>query len=388
MKNCYLYPAMLLGLLSRDGHARCHRRIEARRTRLRQGITLLLFFGLVAGAAAAGGTPAVPQELYGGVTIGGSPAPAGTVITATIGGTEYGTIQTTEAGRYGDPDPFETNRLLVKTTEDRAGETITFYVDGVAAQETVVFTPAVVTALDLSVPGSGGSGNTGGTGNTGGSGTTGDPGATVNPRESAAPTAAPEVQTGRASLATSAAGAVQKTVTVRTADETCAVAIPEGTTARDAAGNPLGEVTVTRADPAGVPAAPPGTGVAIVLNCGPAGATFDPPAVLTYTLSGEEWAKIGSATPKVIWYNPGTGKWQDVPATVDPATRTVTARVSHFSIYALAWTVPETAEAQQTISPGGTPPADGEPPWPFIGIGAVLLAGAMIGGLVYLGKKN
>ncbi|MCK9278642.1 MAG: hypothetical protein M0P22_11195, partial [Methanoculleus sp.] len=375
--------------LSRGGHARCHRRKEAGRMGIRPGITVLLLLGLVAGAAAAGGgTPTIPQELCGRLTIGGSPAPAGTVITATIGDTEYGSIQTTEAGKYGDPDRIEASRLLVKAPADLDGETITFLVDGVAARETLVFAPAVATALDLSVPGSGGTGNTGDPGNTGGSGTTGDPGAPVNPRESAAPTAAPEVQTGHASLATSAAGAVQKTVTVRTADETCAVAIREGTTARDAGGNPLGEVTVTRADPAGVPAAPPGTGVAIVLNCGPAGATFDPPAVLTYTLSGEEWAKIGSATPKVIWYNPETGKWQEIAATVDPATRTITAEVGHFSIYALAWTVPGTAEAQQTTSPGGTTPAGDELPWPFIGIGAVLLAGAMIGGLVYLGKKN
>ncbi|MCK9307851.1 MAG: hypothetical protein M0P17_10030, partial [Methanoculleus sp.] len=259
MKNCYLYPAMLLGLLSRDGHARCHRRIEARRTRLRQGITLLLFFGLVAGAAAAGGTPAVPQELYGGVTIGGSPAPAGTVITATIGGTEYGTIQTTEAGRYGDPDPFETNRLLVKTTEDRAGETITFYVDGVAAQETTVFTPAVVMVLDLSVPGSGGSGSTDTSGSSGGSSSTGSTGTLYEPTATPAATA---VQTpGQASLATSAAGTVPGTVTVRTADGTGAVTIREGTTALDADGNPLGEVTCSEVAAAEVPAAPPGTTV-------------------------------------------------------------------------------------------------------------------------------
>jgi hypothetical protein len=357
---------------------------------MRLGITLILLLGLVAGAAAAGGgTPTLPHQFSGDITIGGSPAPTGTVITAMIGGTEYGSIRTTEAGKYGDPGRSVGDRLLVKATPDQTGETITFLVDGVPAKETAVFEVGGGTVLDLSVPGSGGTGNTGDPGNTGGSGTTADPGATVNPRESAAPTAAPEVQTGHASLATSAAGVVQRTVTVRTADETCAVAIREGTTARDAGGSPLGEVTVTRADPAGVPAAPPGTGVAIALNCGPAGATFDPPVTLTYTLSGEEWAKIGSATPKVIWYNPASKAWQDVPATVDPATRTVTARVSHFSIYALAVTVPETAEAQQTISPGGTPPpAADEPPWLFIGIGAVLLAGAMIGGLVYLRKKN
>ena len=371
---------------------------------MRQSITLILLLGLVAGAAAGGGVPTLPHCFSGNVTIGGSPAPIGTVITAVIGGTEYGSIQTTEVGKYGDPGQSIGKRLLVTATADQSGETITFLVNGVAAKETAVFEVGGGTVLDLSVPGSGGTGGSGGSGSTGGSGSSGSSGGsggsggsgstgatatTGDSRESTAPTAAPAVQTGRASLDTSAAGVVPRTVTVRTVDETCAVAIREGTIARDADGNPLGEVTVARADPAVVPAAPPGTGVAIVLNCGPAGATFDPPVTLTYTLSGEEWEKIGGATPKVIWYNPASKAWQDVPATVDPATQTVTARVSHFSIYALAWTVPETTVAQQTnTSPGGTPPAGDEPPWLFIGIGAVLLVTVLIGGLVYLRKKN
>ncbi|MFA7199001.1 MAG: PKD domain-containing protein, partial [Methanoculleus sp.] len=55
------------------------------------------------------------------------------------------------------------------------------------------------------------------------------------------------------------------------------------------------------------------------------------------------------------------GEWQEIAATVDPATRTVTAQVDHFSIYALAWTVPETVAAgaegtaTQADSPTGEP---------------------------------
>ena len=100
---------------------------------MRQGITLILLLGLVAGAAAAGeGTPTLPHGFSGGVTIGGSPAPVGTVITATIGGTECGSFQTTETGEYGNPGRSVGDRLLVKATADQSGETITFYVDGVA----------------------------------------------------------------------------------------------------------------------------------------------------------------------------------------------------------------------------------------------------------------
>ena len=130
---------------------------------------------------------------------------------------------------------------------------------------------------------------------------------------------------------------MSESVTVGTGDGAGSLTVGEGTRARDANGNPLGEVTIARAT-AGLPPVPPGATIGFALDCGPAGATFDPPATLTYTLSEEEWGRIGnSATLRVMWYNPGTGAWQEVPATVDPATRTVTAEVSHFSLFALTW---------------------------------------------------
>ncbi len=145
---------------------------------MQHGIVLILLLGLVAGAAAAGDTPPVfPQEFYGGVTIGGSPAPAGTVITATIGETECGSIQTLESGKYGDPDRRLGGRLIVTATADQVGETITFSVNGVAAPQTSVFTSEAITALDLSVPGSGGTGGSGGgSGGTSSGGSFKDPG--------------------------------------------------------------------------------------------------------------------------------------------------------------------------------------------------------------------
>ena len=321
---------------------------------------LILLLGLVAGAAAAGDTPpAFPHVLYGSVTISGSPAPAGTVITATIGGTECGLVQTVEVGRYGSPDESRGNRLVVAAATDQAGETITFYVNGVAAPETVTFASGAVTALDLSVAGSGGGGGGGNTGG-GGGGSSKDPGSELT-YDPDAPTA-PEIFTGRASLTTSTAGVVLAPVTVTTENEIGAVTIPEGTTARDQDGNPLGEVTCAEVAQAEVPPAPPGTNIAIALACGPAGATFDPPALLTYTLSEEEWGGIDEgAVLSVMWYNPETRDWQEITATVDPATRTVTAEVDHFSIYALAWTVPATvaAGAEGTVTQAGSP--TGEP---------------------------
>ena len=115
------------------------------------GIVLVLLIGLIAGAAAAGDLPpALPHEFYGNVAIDGSPAPAGTVVTAMIGGTACGSVEVTSPGRYGDPDWNLGNRLLVTGTEGQNGETITFLVDGGAADQTAPFTPGRVTRLDLS----------------------------------------------------------------------------------------------------------------------------------------------------------------------------------------------------------------------------------------------
>jgi len=359
--------------------------------KLKYGMTLVLLLGLAITVSAADVVPPTfPHDFWGSVTIGGAPAPAGTTITALIGETTYGSIATTKAGEYGSSSRHEGNRLIVSATEDQAGETITFLVDGRTAQETAPFTPDSTTRLDLSVagestptpPGSGGNGG-------------GSQGSTSTP----APTqSTPVTSVGQASLPLSETGEVSETVTVRTGDGVGSVTIGEGTLARDENGDPLGEVTIARAA-AGLPSPPPGGAIGFALDCGPAGATFDPPATLTYTLSEEEWDQIGdTATLTVMWYNPGTGEWQEVPTTVDPATRTVTAQVGHFSIYALTWAAAPPAEATTApaaAAPAGeeTSPGSGsqqpvrETPWALIAAGILVVAGALAAGWYFRGKR-
>jgi hypothetical protein len=360
------------------------------------GMAILLLAGLVAGAAAAEeSVPTFPHQFWGGVTIDGSPAPAGTVIVAVIGGTEYSSIETTVAGEYGSSSRYAGDFLVVDATGDLVGEPITFLVDGQTAQETAAFTPSETTRLDLSVvtgvtptpTSSGGSG-----GNTGGGG-----GSSQAPTQtSAQPT--PVTSVGRAVLPVSATGEISESVTVTTADGVGSVTFGEGTIALDKNGDPLGEVTVGTADPAGTPPAPSGTTIGFALDCGPGGATFDPPATLTYTLSAEEWAKIADlSTLKVMWYNPESGAWQEVAATVDAATRTVTAQVSHFSLYALTWSSTTTA-VQTSAAPGTSVPVgqetgaatpSGEPPHlMFLWAGVVIIVCALIGGLYFLRKNR
>ncbi len=75
-----------------------------------------------------------PPGYYGSITVNGQPAAAGTTITAMIGGEVRGSITTAGPGIYGDnPGPA---KLWIRSYQNEPGSTVTFYVSGVAAQQT------------------------------------------------------------------------------------------------------------------------------------------------------------------------------------------------------------------------------------------------------------
>ncbi len=120
-----------------------------------------------------------PPGYYGSITVNGQPAAAGTTITAMIGGEERGSITTAKSGNYGDkPGPA---KLWIRSYQNEQGSTVTFYVSGVAAQQTAKLPGAGATnKTDLTFVGvpvptqagtSGGSSGGGGNSSSAGSGT-------------------------------------------------------------------------------------------------------------------------------------------------------------------------------------------------------------------------
>jgi len=93
--------------------------------------------------------PSIPHAFYGTVTIGGSDAPVGTVVTAKVGGVQCGSITTTVAGQYGGSGAFDAK--LTVTGEIATGATISFFVNGVDTTQTSSFIPGGVTELNLTV---------------------------------------------------------------------------------------------------------------------------------------------------------------------------------------------------------------------------------------------
>ncbi len=104
---------------------------------------------IIVGTVAA--APGLPDSFYGSVYLNGNPAPVGTVILAKINGETRGEITTTVAGLYGDSGNFNP-KLNVAATEAEAAAgnaTITFFVGGIQAFQTVPFKSGGGAKLDL-----------------------------------------------------------------------------------------------------------------------------------------------------------------------------------------------------------------------------------------------
>lgn len=125
-------------------------------------VTLIIIcnVGIAAGQDAQSQMPLMPGEYYGTLTINGVPAPAGTVVSAIVNGTESGRIVTTTAGYYGwdgtgsAPSGILTEKLIVSLSADEVAggsPTIYFQINGAAAAQTAVFSNSAVNRVDLSV---------------------------------------------------------------------------------------------------------------------------------------------------------------------------------------------------------------------------------------------
>ncbi|CCJ37471.1 hypothetical protein BN140_2548 [Methanoculleus bourgensis MS2] len=291
---------------------------------------LILLFALIGPASAI---PLLPAEFSGTVTIDGSPAPAGTVITARFDGRDCGSLTLTTAGAFGGDSTFD-KRLLVSGEDGDAGKSITFLVDGVLAAGTAVYTPGTSTSLALAVAKGGSSGGTSSGPSGGGGGGGGPSGSSFMPPAPAAPVME---YTGSGSLNTDMEGVVRYTTVIATVEGGASLSIGQGVLAQDRFGRPLDAVSVRSTSQGDLPASGSGAEpVARALRCGPDGATFDPAIEVSFTLTPDEWERSGVGERFVVqWYNSETGAWEPLTTTVHPATHTVTATISHFTLVAV-----------------------------------------------------
>lgn len=166
-------------------------------------------------------------------------------------------------------------------------------------------------------------------------------------------------------------------------DGQAVLTIGAGTTALTATGGPLQSISVTEVC-FGLPPAPAG---AYIIGCAydykPDGATFNPPITLTikYDLgllpSGFDESKL-----VIAFYNTATSTWTVYPSTVDTVNHTVSAQISHFTMFAVFAPAPAvTPTPTKTVAPPTPTPTVAPTPTPAAAGGKTNI-GVIIGPII------
>jgi hypothetical protein len=124
-------------------------------------------------------------------------------------------------------------------------------------------------------------------------------------------------------------------VSARSDDFKVEIFIPKGTVARSVFGTSISSIRIQRM--VGPPLRPKNTvTVGLVYEIGPAGATFEPPVdlIMEYDVADIP-AKVAQKNLVVAAFDDSTGQWTYLESTVDIVNDTVTAKISHFSAFAI-----------------------------------------------------
>jgi len=230
------------------------------------------------------------------------------------------------------------------------------------------------------------------------------------------------VQTG--ALVTAKEGQTLQTTTLSTAKDAsvaASITVPLSTTVRGPDGLVINTISIQGINVADVPSVPDGATYSfagLAITCSPDGATFSQAASLVFSMTPEQWntalekANGNTALMTVMYYDTKSASWVGVPTTVNPTTHTVTASITHFTVFGLfidktgttpvvmettttPGEVPTTAmpTPQKTVAPVTTTPAAEVPgegiPLPFIaGIIIVIIAIAGVGYYFFTKKQN
>ena len=133
-------------------------------------------------------------------------------------------------------------------------------------------------------------------------------------------------------------------------DKIVSITIPDGANGLDGEGNPLAGIEFTLAG--NVPDLPEGTGIiGLPYQLGPDGATFAPPAILTWNYDPADIPDgVTEEELGIAYYDEAAAGWQDLESTVNAEMNTITAPVDHFTTFAAMVTLPA-EPAAFTIDP-------------------------------------
>jgi len=310
---------------------------------------LLILLLVLCAAPVYAGIPTLPHAFYGKVWVNDSPAADGTQVSATVDVGDIVPVQNpvgTTNGGYGSP-------YLLVQGNIKSGASITFHVtneNGTASYKTGTFeTGGGPTEVDLSVviekpepyipPIGGGNG--------------------------AAPSQ-PPVETNlfgsEGKFNISSKGIIQETTEATSEDGKLTLTIPKGTKALNKDGDPLENLGAAIDES---PPDPPEDSniIGLAYEFGPPGATFDPAITLTWAYDPEDIPEGVNPEDLTLAYHDGS-KWVELDCVVDAKNNTVTAKVSHFTTFALMYPIPKPEAPAPPTPPAPTPPAPPPKPEP------------------------
>ncbi|MDP3396887.1 MAG: DUF3821 domain-containing protein [Methanoregula sp.] len=143
-----------------------------------------------------------------------------------------------------------------------------------------------------------------------------------------------------APLKTDTSNQLAADVRVQSIDKIALLTLSKGIRATDTFGQTLAEVSVLPMESSFVP--PPEKGSqfrfdGLAYHCRPDHAQFSQPVTLTFTLPQDEWNIVyaNNREPVIRTYSTSTNKWESLPTIADPAAKTVSTSVTHFSDFAI-----------------------------------------------------
>jgi len=130
-------------------------------------------------------------------------------------------------------------------------------------------------------------------------------------------------------------GVITKTVIAESFDKKCRLIIEKGITALTRSRDPLSWVRMSEMVN---PPAPPKDAhiIGILYDFQPSGATFDPPATLEYHYETDEIPEgVDEGSLVIAFWDAAAGQWVNLDCLVDTATRTITAKLAHFTVFGI-----------------------------------------------------
>ncbi len=303
--------------------------------------------------------PPLPAEYYGNVLIEGTPAPAGTVITAYIHGTPRGTITTDVAGFYGGPGLFDPRlKVNVSETELQAGDLIiTFQINGILASQSIPFTQGASQQLDLST------GQTGS--NNSFQGLTPIPVKTEEPiiTNTNTPNTKSEPYQDNEGSSPSIQYGLEQEEKYTSDDGMAFIVFQKGTLLFSPKGEFLQNITIAArkiADLAPIRANQSlfFSGYAYEIN--PERTYFNPEGQFSLQIPYERISEVMALNPQIYRYVPQTASWEQLRTSTNQFTGVISAPIYEAAIYALF------LENKTSVSAPTTPPPTQPTPLPTL----------------------